>query len=308
MNKNETFELTKSQRFFQFFRNNALNLIIVIVALVYPLRRLGYIAVSDKTLWEILADIALSVLVGSFISILLHKKGMVTGKETEIYKNTLQAYGAKVEDSAKYIEDVDKFCEWKNEQILITNQKKLLLSVGLSYEKFLAGEYGYTKHLNKRQKKRIKQVYALKNYGLNSVALLSDCSYTITVDKLSEDEENYTKRETAKTPGSRLLFGIIFGYFALKFKETSDWREVLWGVLEMLTYLLAGYFKYQKGFDYITIVKKNNMVLKMNYLDEFLNLRKTRPEIFDTKPVTEEHPVKDPVKTTYSQLNDMPSI
>lgn len=293
--KNKSFELTKSQRFFHFFRNNALNLIIVAVALFYPLRRLGSIAVTDKTLWEILADIALSVVVGSFISILLHKKGMITGKEAEHYKNTLNAYGAKVEDSAKYIEDVDKFCEWKNEQILVSNQKKILLSAGLSYEKFLNGEYEYTKHLSKRQKKKIKEVYALTSYGLNSVALLSDCSSTITVDKLSQDEEHYTKTETVKTPGSRLLFGIIFGYFALKFSDSTDWREVIWGVLEMLTYLLAGYFKYQKGFDYITITKKNNMVLKMNYLDEFLNLRKTRPEMFGVAKVTKEDPAEEKV-------------
>lgn len=302
MDKQKTFELTKSQKFFKFFTDNALNLIIVIVALVYPLRRLGYIEVSSKTLFEILADITLSVIVGSFISILLHKNGMIKGKGTEVYLYTLDRYGGKVEEASPFIEDVDPFCEWKNAQIKEANQRRLLMGVGLSFDRFKNGDYKSNKNnkkllkLNRKQRKTIKEIYRLKDYGLNGVTLLSDCSSTITVAKLSEDEATYTRKITAKIPASKILFGVIFGYFALKFYEALDAREILWGAIEMLTYLLAGMMQRQKGFDYITISKRNNMVLKMNYLDEFLNLRKTRPEIF--KPKSPPEPEKVAQSTT----------
>ena len=279
--------MNKTDKFLKELSNNFIYILLLLVCIVYPLTRLFEIDKTGKSVLDILANIGISFLVALSISVLWGEKGTENGLQAKQYLDTKDNYNDAVEEITPYIEKIDKGCDYINENDKIKKQTVILKRAGLSYEKFIKGEYdNITKKEDKLRYKAIKKAREVEDIGINTIVLLSECESNITGVKLSETIIQHKSKVVFKKIASKIITATIFGIYTVKQIENSSWLFVLWGLVEVLLYLLLGFINYLKEYNYIVTKRRQQMVLKMDYIYLILNLIKNKPYIFEDGNIT----------------------
>ena len=106
-------EKTLMEKGKSFLTENLYGIIVGILTIVYIVRSLIGIEKSGKTVEEILADAAISFIIGFAISKLLASQGMKDGLNKDNVVKTIMLHGDKVGKITPYINYLDAFCRRK---------------------------------------------------------------------------------------------------------------------------------------------------------------------------------------------------
>lgn len=279
--------MNKTDKFLKGVSSNFIYILLLIVCIVYPLTRLAEIVKTNKGLLDILASIGISFFFALSISILWGEKGTENGLQAKTYLDTKDNYNDAVEEITPHIEKIDNGCDYINEQDKIKKQTVILKRAGLSYNKFINGEYDtFTKKENKAKYEAIKKAREVTDININSIVLLSECESNITGVELSETIVQHKSKSVIKKVSSKILSATIFGLYTINLLEDFSWLYIIWGFVEVLLYLLLGFINYLNEYNYIVTKRRQQMVLKMDFIYLILNLIKNKPYLFEEEKET----------------------
>lgn len=275
VNYNEE-HLTPNDRLVKWLKNNLENIALVFICAVYVLRGVFTIETSNKTVLEILADGAVS-LVGAFlIKAVLDKKGILKGLIAPKFIATTNAYGKKKTEIADFVEELFPFCNMSNAERLKQKQKEFLFKYALSYEKFIKGEYND----DPKYKTILKECRAIKVFEYTPTLLTN--AYDNAKDETELLTATIQKYERTQRVGDIIIgvvFFLLFGYFAPG-KNQVDAANTLWYALQVSMFLAIGMTKYMNSYYFITEKLRGKINRVIDILDEFINTRKKNPGIF----------------------------
>lgn len=273
--------MNKTDKFLKAISSNIVYILLALVCIIYPLSRLAKIVQTGQTPLEILASTALSFFFGLSIAVLWGEKGTENGLNSKVYLDTKDCYNDSVENITPNIEKIDKGCDYINDTDKKKKQTVILKRVGLSYEKFIKGEYdNITKKQDKIKYNAIQKARKVKDIGINSIVLLSECESDIDGKQLSETIAQHKLKNITKKLITKIPTAIIFGLYTIKIIEDFSWMYVIWGLVEVLLYLLLGFINYLNEYNYIITKRRQQMILKIDYIYLILNLIKSKPELF----------------------------
>lgn len=265
-------ENTFTNKAINFIKNNILNFILFISCVAFIFKDMILIEESEKTLYEIFASGALSLVASYSIDLLLAKKGTLAGQNSKAYRNTMARYGEEIDKTDDYIDKLDDFCDAKNEQRIIRIQKKILRMERIKYDDFINKEKHEVCGTDKYKIKAWDKAMRVNIHMLSSDYLLSETDDRYEKGKkektLSQEESksNFTKI------GGKLIFAIIAGYFTVSLL----WNEanLLWGVIQVAIWLIWGILSYIQRYLFVVNTYRQRIIRKTKYLIEFNTINK----------------------------------
>lgn len=264
-----------------FLRNNAITILIILSCVIYVFK--GFIEVSStsKTLTEIIFDSLITYIMGISLSTLLGEKGIQDGLRSEKYSNSIREYSKVIDLITPNIDRLDNYCDYKNEQRLKRRQTLYLRKHGLTYDKWNNCEYSVDK-LTDNQKNALDEIGKIDVFRLTFEYLTSDSIDLDESDKKIPTINSYKGKTAFKNALVKIIIALTFGFFAIDFILEQSLANVIYSVIQICVWLMAGAMTYLNSYSFITETYRQNVIIKKtNYLYDFNELNKKYPQLFE---------------------------
>lgn len=249
-----------------FFRRHVYNILLFVIAVAFLFKDIVELQQSGKTLPEIVASAFISFAIGTAFNIILGKKGIIAGKNTQIYIDAITRYSLEIGKTDEYIDKLDDFCERKNEQRVKMAQLKILRTERIKYDDFINKPMEEV-CATKQQRKCWRKALNVRIQHLTPDNLLSETDGRYERGKKELTLNEYEKRQNAQDALVKIVFAFIFGYYGVAFVGNKE--NIIWGALQIGIWLLMAILKYIQNYSYVTDVYKAKLHRKINYLIEF---------------------------------------
>lgn len=256
----------------EFIKRNAINLILGLSCLLFVFKDVLQIEESKKTVLEIIATGIIAMVMSTYISVLLGRKGILAGQECDLFVKTMNRYNKEVSKTDANIDKLDDFCEDETEKNLAIVQKKILRQGRIKYDDFREKNM-LEVCKNVEQMKIWKKAMKAKAKTITADSLLSETDSRLEKVEKEETIRQYEKSTNRKNIGSKILVSVISGYFTVSL-VFSSWSGLLWGALQVCLWLIMGAITYITNYSYIkdtyrqTIIRKINLLIKFNTICE----------------------------------------
>lgn len=290
-----------------FIKNNLQKISIFLISLVYIAQGLFAFAKKDKSLWEVLGSIVLSIIVGVIISNNMRSMGLQEGRKSEKFMTSEKVYGDTKEKATPHFHKLFAWCEYKNSQELEQKKKEIITDAGLSWKGYKSGYYN-TIDLTDDQKKAIDKANTCKLEKLTNRVLLSDINtrkYSLfkKESRFGESERDYKTVSSFNDVLTRTFTGIIFGlYMLVPLINGGNWQEIvanmLWNAFQIILWLAFGVIKYQDAYSFmVDEYRQTHIIQKTEYLNEFIVTMEKSPEVIEN--FDDEKSIDDYIKEVY---------
>lgn len=304
MNENEGFEKIK-EGVKSYAKNNAGYFAVVLLALAYTATALFQIGKSDKTVWHIVADGTTAMLLGVAVARLLSLQGILRGKQTPGYIQTMDLHGKAVVAIVPFIAKLDAWCERKTAEMLRLLRTRILVAGGLTYEKCF-DENGVAKELPLRdipdellpiggkkdkaakilEARKAKQLKRWKKEDaarrrcykravrasitpLLGGVLTGSSIKTSDPFNFGKSVAEYEAANTRSGAVTRIVSACLFGYFGVDLVKSFTWEELFYRLLQVAIALAFGVVQQYRSYLYITEEKRGHIIKKIDYLQMF---------------------------------------
>lgn len=267
VDKNEAFEYERENKVIEFIRKNILNFLITIVVLAFLFKDLIEIEKSGKTIVEIVANSVVNLVVGQLIKNLFLSKGTYAGFNSKAYKRKQKRYSDELEKTDENVNELDAYCEYKNEQRLAKVQKHILRPGRIRYEDFISKRKEEVCR-DKTQYKIWEKAEKVKIQILTPENLVSETDSNYEKGKKEESLKSHHAKEGSKSFIIAALLSLIFGYF-VPVLNNDIWAGMLWNVIQVAIWLAFGIIQYYQEYTYITTDYAQRLLRKTTYLVEF---------------------------------------
>ena len=298
MDKDKTLKIddytTPSDRFVGWLKSNLDNFALALICVVYVLRGVLTIETSDKTVLEILADGAVSLLGAFLIKMVLDKKGILKGLISPKFVATTNVYGIKKTEISGFVEELDPFCNKKNEENLKQARKEFLLNYSMNYDLYAKGHYDN----DETKKDIIKECRKIKVFKYTPTLLTNAYDNSKNEQELlTATIEKYEKQQRLGDVALGIAIFLLFSYF-VPGKNAIDAANTLWYALQVALFLAFGMVKYMNSFYFVSEKLRGKINRVIDILDEFINIREKNVGIFKVEYETakDDEPAKEPIK------------
>lgn len=297
MSEREITDKKNKKKLTDLIKENLQKIIIVIVSIVYIFQGIFALRTKDTTIWDILGNIGMSIVVGVIISSSLNSMGLRSGRYGDIFMGSMEAYGLAKNRATPYFDKLSSWCDYKNAQELEAKKKEIIQNAGLNWKAYKFGYYDDEKNLEKleeRQIKALKDVKFCKIYRLVSYELLSDLPQQKTVSifgktiipkRFGEDETSYKTRNAISNLFSRIFMSIICGAYTLMPLINADNKAeiiagMLWNAMQILMWLTFGIMKYMNAKSFMEDeYRQTHIIQKTELLNEFIITMEKNPSV-----------------------------
>lgn len=271
----------------EFFRDNIQKIIIFLCCVLYMTQGIFDVVKKEATIWEILGNIGISVVVGVLISSSLNSMGLKDGRRSDIFINSMKAYGGAKQKATPLFDKLPAWCEYKNAWELEMKRKEIIQSNGLSWKAYKFGYYDkHPEKLNDKQKKALEKVKECTVYRLTSQELLSDLPKNFQTDnRFGESEREFETRNFLYDIISKIFMGIVLGLYGLEPLLTGEnFAEIIpgiiWNTMQILLWLSLGLMKYAKARSFIEDeYRQTHIIQKTELLNEFMVTMEKNPNV-----------------------------
>ena len=273
----------------EFFKKNAGYVAVAIISLIYIATSIVTLGRTGKTIADILADSTIVMLLGFSINRIFDLQGLMMGDRDERVKAILKKHDEALNSVARYMDKLDLWCEMKNAEALRVQRTKILAGAGLKYENCF-DENGealpyeinkeklkdkYFRGLELRKFACYKKAVKLKLTPLTAGDLSSEGGKKQDPFFLGRTKKQYEKGATISDIISKLIIAAVFGYYGAQLIQDFSWADLIWKLLQIGVFLIAGVIKMYKSYMFIVdeyrgrVIKKIDNLLKFkNYVDE----------------------------------------
>jgi hypothetical protein len=261
----------------KFLVEQAVNIVLIVIVVVYALSGLVNIEESDKTLLEILASSFIALILAWSISALLGQKGIVSGQKSDIYQATLKEYGVKVSSVDGHTDEFELFCEEQKAYEKEKIQRSIIASAGLKWDKvFEGGQFVIADNLKKEQKKAIRRAIKVKVYNIESSYILGGTEEELRSFK-DDTLRGHQSKESARTGFLKVLNSVIFGIYSIQLMQDFNWGAVIWKMLEVAVWLAFGYMSFYTNYEFVIEKYRKQIISKINLIVKFNDIIKKTP-------------------------------
>lgn len=264
-------------------------IVIGLICAVYIVHGLFTLEETEQTIVEIIGNIAWSGAIGIIISSMFSSQGLKDGRNTEIFLNSLKAYGDAKSRATPWFDKLTTWCSYKNAYDLEIKKKELIESAGLNYRAYTVGYYDeHPENLTDDQMKALDKVDTCKILKITQRELLSDMPKNRFSEKnrFGETVLEYQTKGTLLDIIVKLGLAIICGLYTLEPLKDANWAGLIWNLLQILMWLSFGFQKYIDSKYFIEYeYRQSHLVQKTELFNEFIITMQNNPNIIYTYDV-----------------------
>ena len=291
-------------------KKNICVIAVILIIGVYFLRNFIAIDTSGKSVLEIIADGALAGITGYIIALLLTKQGEKDGEDNDNLRKAIGEYSCIKKSSERFADRLSAWCGKRNEQDLETYQKEILSAACISWKEFVSGKYSVNKKDKQKgtysaievtedelwgiKRKAVKKARRAKITPLTDTMLMTESKSTKDPHSIGRDINEFDKTTAITNGASKIVFGVLFGYFGVKMLEDFSPASAIWAGLQIVIFIGLGVFSYMTAKLYMGTEYKGRYEAKTKYLNEFcvdMERQKNEPETVVQKPPVEENKI-----------------
>jgi len=275
------------------FKNIGFFLIAVVSAL-YIVKGLYTLGESGRSAVEILGDGAISASVGFIIGHLMRQTGISYGNDDiEVIK--VKSYHSRLlDEAAPYVDRLDAFCEDENKRSYELIRRRILARAGVKYEDCFTedgiskmiftgiprGISSVERKMLKKKAKAIRRANGVRLTPLTPESLSVDGSKHSDPYDFGRTEGQYLRRKGGGDIINKILFGFLFGYYAIYLTENAGADSIIWASLQIAIYLIFGATQMMQSYMFVKSECVQRILRKTDELQRFLNGQ--RGKISDT--------------------------
>lgn len=279
--------------------------IIVLICCVYIAHGLFTLEESQQTVAEIVGNIAWSGTIGVIISSMFTSQGLKDGRNTELFLNSLKAYGDSKSRATPWFDKLTTWCSYKNAYDLEIRKKEIVEGAGLNYRAYTVGYYDeHPDVLTEDQLKALEKVDTCKILKITQRELLSDMPKNRFSEKnrFGETVLEYQTKGTVLDIVVKLALAIICGLYTLEPIKDSNWAGLVWNLLQILMWLSFGFQKYIDSKYFMEYeYRQSHLVQKTELFNEFIVTMQNNPNIIYTYDVNIDEEVDKFIKQKEEQ-------
>ncbi len=294
MNEDNIFDGEKLR---EFFRKNTGYIMLLFIALIYVATSLLQISETGKSVLKIVGDGALCFVVGVVFTSGFSLQGIVKGNEDSRVKEAREAHGEQVLRIEPYADALDDWCDFKTAQALRRERTKILASCSMRYDDYF-DERGIAKPFvcaeckTKKDSEREKARFDCYTKALKcKITPLSASVLTGGKGKVGDpfnfgaDIDEYELGILIKDAISKVLIGLIFGYYTVSMLAGISVADLIWKIFQVCMFCASGYFQSQKAYFFMTNDYCKRLALLTGKLKEFEVSQNKNEEVTDGEAV-----------------------
>lgn len=271
-------------------KNNLQKIVIIIVSVLYVIQGFFSISKKDATILSILGSIGISIIIGVTISSAFDSWGIKEGINSQKFLMSCETYGKAKLEATPNLDKLSAWCDYKNDKELENKKKEIIQSHGMKWKAYKLGYYDkYKDKLNDEQLKDLIKANNLKIKRIKSDDLLniSINNKTNNYGKFGKSIEQYEQSNLITDIITRFFLGILLGLYGLSPLITKDnageiLANMLWNTMQIALWIAFGIIKFSKSKSFIEDeYRQRNVILKTEYLNEFIITLKNNPKIID---------------------------
>lgn len=274
----------------EMIRDNLQKVVVIIVSVLYIIQGLFSITKKDTTIIEILGAIGISIIVGITISNAFNSLGIKDGMNSSKFLASCEVYGKTKTEATPNLDKLNAWCMYKNSQELEFRKRQLIQNSGLKWKAYKLGYYNYhTDRLKDEQLNALKQADNLKIEAISPDDLLniSISDRNKKYGKFGKSIKQFEKINFMTDLTSKIGLGIICGLYGLAPLITKEnagqmLASMVWNTIQIALWLSLGIIKYANAKAFIEDeYRQNNIILKTEYLNEFIITLKNNPKVIE---------------------------
>lgn len=261
-----------------FFSAHLIDMAIIFVCVVYVFAELINIRTTGKTIPEILWDGGRAFLLSYSLSQIFGIKGMKTAEKSEKVLQTDALLAEKIVASEPHISVMDEWCEKKTLSTLERIRRSILAKVGIRYEDVFDDDGNSKEYvikdtvpkIRKRKEKALHKALCINITNLTSTWLMS-------AEENEEDPYNHNKtkgwyltKKAITDLVTKIIVFIAVGSFTVDAFRDFNYAKIIWGAIQVATYLLFAVVSYLKSYDFVMDELRGQKIKRINLLNEFL--------------------------------------
>ena len=259
-------------------------LLVALVSALYIVKGLYTLGESGKTVAQIIGDGALSASVGFIIGHLMRQTGINYGNDDIEVVKTKSFHSMLLDTVAPHIDKLDDFCKEESDTTLKTIRTRILSGGGLSYEECFypdgtvrllhieipKGISKSERKLLKAKRKALKKALKVKITPLSAEALSVDGANHLDPYDFGKTQSQYLSKKSGSDLTNKILFGFLFGYYAIYLTENASLDAVVWASLQIAIYLIFGAAQMMQAYLFVKNECNARITRKIDTLQKLL--------------------------------------
>lgn len=280
----------KKRKLSTVLKDNFQKIIIFLVSALYIVQGLFDFKRRDTTIWEILGNAGISVLVGIIISSNLRSMGLRDGRASDIFVASSKLYSEAKEKATPYFNKLPAWCDYKNTKELELRKKEIIQSVGLNWKAYKYGYYDeHNEKLSEEQKNAVAKAKKCKVFRLTSQEILSDLPHYNGKNnkRFGDTEKEYKIKKTETDIVSKVFTALIFGLYTLDpILSAENAAELiaglLWNATQIVLWFALGLIGYFNAKSFIeNEYRQVRIIQKTELLNEFVITMEKDPGVIE---------------------------
>ena len=262
-----------------YIRVNFFFIVVAFAAAVYLIRGFVTVVETGKSVAAVLADGALGAIFAFLISKLMSLQGLIKGENNEQVLATARLHAETVNAIAPYIDRLDEWCDLKNTEAMRSQRIKLLAQGGVTWAEYTQGLYavvvdgtkcqvGY-KDLPRVKKRAVRRAQKLHLTPLTAGALTSDGGKSNDPYDFGLDKAGYQRRRDLRQVCSKVVCGLLFGYYGVQLITDFSWSQLIWTALQVAAFLSMGVIAYLQAYFFVVDSDRHRVIRKIDNLQKF---------------------------------------
>ncbi len=294
MSNNQT-ENKKRGKLIQNIKENLQKITICLVSIIYVTQGMFSITKKDTTIWDIVGNIGLSIIVGLVITNSLNTMGLKDGRKDDSFLNSMKAYGIAKSEATPYLDKLSPWCEYKNFQNLEIKKKEIIQDAGLNWRAYKLGYYDDLKNQSRLSKEQLKAIDVAKHCRIPRITyteMLSDLPkkrhFMLGHEQaFGETEQDYKNRNMYLDFFYKVLMAIVGGLYALTPLLTKEnamemLSGVIWNTTQIIIWVTLGVLKYINAKSFmVDEYRQTHIIQKTELFNEFLITMEKNPTVIE---------------------------
>ena len=258
--------------------------LVALVSALYIVKGLYTLGESGKTVAQIIGDGALSASVGFIIGHLLRQTGLNYGNDDIEVVKTKSFHLKLLDEAAPNIDKLEGFCAEENRFALESIRTRVLSAGGLTYNECFTPD-GTVKIFHipipkgipkeerkklKRKRRALKKALRVSITPLTPEALSVDGSKYLDPYDFGKTQSQYLRAKSGSDLTNKILFGLLFGYYAIYLTENAGLDAVVWASLQIAIYLIFGATQMMQAYMFVKNECTARITRKIDALQKFL--------------------------------------
>ena len=261
-----------------FARNYFYTIVAVAISVVYIFRGFVTFDKTGKTVWEVLADGIVILIMGIVIDFMFGAQGIENGRKMDRVIEAEERHSRLLKEVEPYSDVMQEFCEKKNAEAKKTLRKQIMMEYGYRYSDFFEEDGtikpfpavpGESKKETARRDKAYRKARDFKITMLTVSLLTSDNVSTKDPNAIGRSVTSFMVGQTKKDMTTKAAFSLFWGVYSVKILSDISWENLIATTLQMALLIGIGTMKLITSKMYIIGEYRERVETKNRFMEEF---------------------------------------